>query len=42
LLSSRTELQEILSLAPDWQPVLDSVVSKAVGDGKDVSTYQLI
>jgi len=41
LLSSRTELQEILSLAPDWQPVLDSVVSKAAGDGKDVSTYQL-
>ena len=41
MLSSRTELQEILSLAPEWQPVLDSVVSKAVGDGKDVSTYQL-
>lgn len=41
MLSSRTELQEILSLAPDWQPVLDSVVSKAAGDGKDVSTYQL-
>ncbi len=41
MLSSRTELQEILSLAPEWQAVLDSVVSKAAGDGKDVSTYQL-
>jgi DNA uptake protein ComE-like DNA-binding protein len=45
LLSSRTDLQELLSLAPDWKPVLDSVVAakKAKDDkSKDISSFELL
>ncbi len=39
MLTSPTELQEILSLAPEWQSVVDSVA--AAKDLKTVSSYQL-
>lgn len=37
MLSSKTELQVILQLAPDWAPIFDSVAE----GGKQVSAYQL-
>lgn len=45
LLSSRTDIQELLLLAPDWKPVLDSVVAakKAKDEkSKEVSSFELL
>src|SRR5882757_9679478 len=39
MLSSTTELQVILELAPDWAPILDSVAQGS--ESKHVSAFQL-
>lgn len=41
MLSSRTELEEILTLAPDWKPVLESLARFKSVDEREISPYQL-
>jgi len=42
LLTSKTELQELLALAPDWQSILDSYIASKRASGADFTTFELL
>lgn len=40
MLSSKTDLQELIALAPDWKPVLESVSQSK--NGKEIGSFELL